>query len=184
MEILDIGCGDRPTGTINLDRYYYGKWKNFVIAEAHYLPFKNNVFDKIHASHCLEHFESPYKFFREAKRVLKEGGTLECVYPTDAMLTKKTIHNLLNLRLRSAFKWKSKIKGTDKITYGGHKWQLPDEPIKLSLKKIGYKKITFYNTTFFTFRVDGCDRYAFKWKMFFNKYLPDWQIETKLVAIA
>jgi ubiquinone/menaquinone biosynthesis C-methylase UbiE len=183
MQILDVGCGDRPIGDVNLDLFYYGKCKNFVIAEAHYLPFKNNTFDKIHAKHCLEHLENPLIFFKEAKRVLKKGGTLECIYPTDTMLTKKTIHNLLNLRWSSAFKWKSKVTGGEKISYGGHKWQLPDDTTRKLLRKAGFKKIIFHKIRFPTIRTD-IDRTEKKWKTVLNKYLPTWQIETKFVAKA
>ena len=181
MNVLDVGCGDRPTGDVNLDRFYYGKWNNFVIGEAHHLPFKNNVFDKVYSKHCLEHFENPLKFFKEAKRVLKNGGLLECIYPTDTMLTKKTIHNLLNLRWSSAFKWKSKVTGAGKINYGGHKWQLPDDALHKLLKKAGFAKVNFHKIRFPTIRMD-IDPEERKWKIALNKYLPTWQIETKFVA--
>jgi ubiquinone/menaquinone biosynthesis C-methylase UbiE len=181
MQTLDVGCGDRPAGNVNLDRFYYGKGENFVIAEAHYLPFKNGSFDKIYAKHCLEHFDNPFKFFKEAKRLLRRGGVLECVYPTDVMLTKKTIHNLLNLRWSSAFKWKSKITGDEKITYGGHKWQLHADTVYKLLRKAGFTEIVFHKIRFPTIRVDKDCRKR-KWKNKLNKYLPTWQIETKFVA--
>jgi len=181
MKVLDVGCGDRPAGDVNLDRFYYGKWKNFIIAEAHRLPFKNNAFEKVYSKHCLEHLEKPLMFFREAKRVLKNGGVLECIYPTDTMMTKKTIHNLLNLRWSSAFKWKTKLTGGDKINYGGHRWQLPDYTLNKLLKKAGFTKIIFHKIRFPSVRTD-IDRTEKKWKTALNKYLPTWQIETKFVV--
>lgn len=181
MNVLDVGCGNRPTGDVNLDLFFYGKCKNFVIGEAHHLPFKNNAFDKAYSKHCLEHFENPLKFFEETKRVLKNGGVLECIYPTDAMLTKKTIHNLLNLRWSSAFKWKSKITGTTKISYGGHKWQLSDGAIHKLLKRAGFTEVNFYKLRFPSIRMD-IDPKKRKWKIVLNRYLPKWQIETRFVA--
>ena len=181
MKVLDVGCGDRPTGDVNLDLFYYGKWKNFVVGEAHHLPFKNKVFDKVYSKHCLEHIENPLKFFEEAIRVLKNGGLLECIYPTDTMLTKKTIHNILNLRWSSAFKWKSKLTGASKINYGGHRWQLPDERAHKLLRKAGFTKVDFYKIRFPSIRMD-IDPKKRKWKIFLNKYLPKWQIETKFIA--
>jgi len=181
MTILNVGCGDRPAGDVNLDRFYYGKWKNFVIAEAHYLPFKKNTFDKIYSKHCLEHLENPLKFFKEAKRVLKKGGVLECIYPTDTMLTKKTIHNILNLRWASVFKWKSKVTGADRINYGGHKWQLPDGRVLKLLQKAGFEKVEFERISFPTIRMNS-DQKKKKWKILINTYLPRWQIETRFVA--
>jgi len=88
IEILDVGCGDRPKGDVNLDLFYYAKCRNLIIAEAHRLPFRDGVVTRVYSRHSLEHFENPLEFFSEAKRVLGEGGTLECTYPTDRMLTK------------------------------------------------------------------------------------------------
>jgi ubiquinone/menaquinone biosynthesis C-methylase UbiE len=143
METLDVGCGDVPKGDINLDLFYYGKGKNFIIGEAHHLPFKDETFTRVYSKHCLEHLENPLKFFTETRRILKKGGILECVYPTDTMLTKKTIHNLLNLHWSSAFKWKRKLTGADKINYGGHKWQLPDDKVDKLLQKAGFREVYF-----------------------------------------
>jgi len=181
MKVLDVGCGDRPTGDVNLDIFLYGKWKNFTIGEAHHLPFRNGVFDKVYSKHCLEHLENPLRFFKEVKRVLKKRGILECVYPTDTMLTKKTIHNILNLRWSSAFKWKTKLTGGHKINYGGHKWQLPDARVHKLLRKAGFTKVNFHKIRFPTIRMD-IDPKKRKWKITINKYLPKWQIETKFVA--
>jgi len=181
MKVLDVGCGDRPAGDVNLDLFYYGKWKNFIIGEAHHLPFKNSVFTKVYSKNCLEHFENPLEFFKEAKRILKKGGVLECIHPTDTMLTKKTLHNLLNLRWSSAFKWRSMLTGSSRISYGGHKWQLPEEKVLKLLKKARFKEVNFYKISFPTIRTDT-DRTEKKWKITLNKYLPKWQIETKFVA--
>ncbi len=156
------------------------KMVEFVFGEAHHLPFKNLVFTKVYSKNCLEHLENPLEFFKEAKRILKKGGVLECIYPTDTMLTKKTLHNLLNLRWSSAFNWKSMLTGSSRISHGGHKWQLPDEKV-LKLLKARFKEVNFYKIRFPTIRTD-IDRTEKKWKTAFNKYLPTWQLETKFVA--
>jgi len=182
MNVLDVGCGDRPTGDVNLDLFFYGKWNNFIIGEAHHLPFKNEAFNKVYAKNCLEHFEDPFKFFIEVKRILRKNGVLECVYHTDTRLTKKTIHNLLNLQWLSAFKWKRKLEGQDNISFGGHKWQISKKGIVELLKKTGFDKINFEAIEFSTIRMDK-DRKRRKWKIFFNKYLPKWQLETRFTAI-
>lgn len=181
MVILDVGCGDVPTGDVNLDLFYYGKGQNFVLGEAHHLPFKDHTFTKVYSKHNLEHLENPFLFFVEAKRVLREGGVIECVYPSDALLTKKTMHNILNLQLSSAFRWKSKVTGNEKINYGGHKWQLPNDRVFRLLLKAGFDEINFHKISFPTIRVDK-DKNRIKWKTFLNTYLPRWQIETKLTA--
>jgi ubiquinone/menaquinone biosynthesis C-methylase UbiE len=89
LKILDVGCGNSPKGDVNVDLFFHVRCENFVIGEVHHLPFKTSVFENVYSKHCLEHLESPLQFFKEAKRVLKEGGTLECIYPTDTKLTKK-----------------------------------------------------------------------------------------------
>ena len=94
---------------------------------------------------------------------------------------KKTIHNLLNLRWSSAFKWKTKLTGGHKINYGGHKWQLPDARVHKLLRKAGFTKVNFHKIRFPTIRMD-IDPKKRKWKIALNKYLPKWQIETKFVA--
>lgn len=181
VEFLDVGCGDVPKGNVNLDLFYYGRGRNFIIGEAHHLPFKSEAFAKVYSKHCLEHLESPLVFFTEAKRVLKKDGILECVYPTDSMLTKKTIHNLVNLNWSSAFKWKRKLKGADKINYGGHKWQLQDDGVAILLQKAGFRKIAFERISFPTIRMNH-DRKVKRWRVLVNTYLPRWQIETRFVA--
>jgi ubiquinone/menaquinone biosynthesis C-methylase UbiE len=75
LKILDLGCGDSPIGDVNLDLFFYVRCENFVIVEAHHLPFKTGVFEKVCSKHYLEHLKSPLQFFKEAKRVLKNGGT-------------------------------------------------------------------------------------------------------------
>jgi ubiquinone/menaquinone biosynthesis C-methylase UbiE len=181
LNVLDVGCGDRPKGDVNLDLFFFGKWKNFILAEAHHLPFKDGAFKKVYSKNCVEHLENPLKFFQEAKRVLKNSGTLECIYPTDSLLTKKTIHNLLNLHWRSAFKWKSKLTGSEKINYGGHKWQLPDQGTLHLLHQAGFTNVSFHEIRFPSIRVDK-DLRERRWKTFLNKYLPKWQIETQFTA--
>jgi ubiquinone/menaquinone biosynthesis C-methylase UbiE len=181
MELLDVGCGDVPKGGVNLDLFHYGRGKNFVRGEAHHLPFRDQAFFRVYSKHNLEHLENPLAFFREAKRVLKKGGKLECIYPTDTMLTKKTLHNLLNLHWSSAFKWKRKLTGADKINYGGHKWQLPDDRVLKLLQKAGFRKIEFEKISFPTIRMDS-DKKKKKWKILINKNLPRWQIETRFIA--
>lgn len=180
-EFLDVGCGDVPKGDVNLDLFYYGRGSNFVMGEAHHLPFKDETFAKVYCKHCLEHLEAPLVFFGEAKRILRKGGVLECVYPTDTLLTKKTIHNLLNLHWSSAFKWRRKVTGVDRINYGGHRWQLPDGRVLRLLQKAGFRKVEFERISFPTLRMDS-DQKKKKWKALVNAYLPRWQIETRFVA--
>jgi len=89
--ILDIGCGDRPRGTVNVDvsmrdsshlykRHSHLKLiQNFVCADAQHLPFKNNVFAKVLCWHTLEHLNNPSLAVKEMVRVA--NGTVQIVVP-------------------------------------------------------------------------------------------------------
>jgi ubiquinone/menaquinone biosynthesis C-methylase UbiE len=54
-------------------KYYNGK----------NLKFKNNTFDRIIISHCLEHILEPEKFINEMLRVLKKNGIISIALPCD-----------------------------------------------------------------------------------------------------
>ena len=77
-KVLDIGCGytaNKFATTIcdvqDLSHFY--KDKNFVKLEGKKLPFEDNHFDFVIASHVLEHVED-YKFFiNELERVSSKG---------------------------------------------------------------------------------------------------------------
>ena len=77
-KILDIGCGYSANEFANticdvqdLSKFYEGK--NFVKLNGNRLPFEDNQFDFVIASHVLEHVED-YKFFiNELERVSSKG---------------------------------------------------------------------------------------------------------------
>jgi len=47
-----------------------------VIADAHFLPFRSGVFDKVLSYTVLEHSPNPLNFLKEQHRVLKKNGKL------------------------------------------------------------------------------------------------------------
>jgi len=55
----------------------------FVHQEGDSLPFKNDYFDRIIISHCLEHIVNPEIILKDIKSKLKKGGTLTIGLPTD-----------------------------------------------------------------------------------------------------
>lgn len=55
--------------------------QNFLLADAHCLPFKSEIFTDMYASHVLEHLRSPHRAIREAIRVLAPEGRLHIWVP-------------------------------------------------------------------------------------------------------
>ena len=76
--ILDVGCGysaHSAAKTIcdvqDLSSYY--KDRNFIKLENNKLPFKDNQFDFVIASHVIEHVDNFELFIKELERVSKKG---------------------------------------------------------------------------------------------------------------
>lgn len=99
---LDIGCGGseeykRKTvrGNINCD-LLKPIWKipNFVICDAHFLPFKSEAFVKVFMFDILEHLENPFKTLLEIKRILGSKGVLELGTP-NALYLPKILKNMV-----------------------------------------------------------------------------------------
>tara|TARA_B100001057_G_scaffold474325_1_gene539746 strand:- start:124 stop:732 length:609 start_codon:yes stop_codon:yes gene_type:complete len=77
-KVLDLGCGysaneyaDTICDIQNLSDFYKGK--NFVKLTGQQLPFGEDEFDFIIASHVIEHVEDPKLFINELQRVSKKG---------------------------------------------------------------------------------------------------------------
>jgi len=91
MNVLDIGCGCRPRGDVNVD-LYVGKTihrtrlqeinpkqiRNFVKADSLHLPFKTNSFDNVVSYHVIEHVDNPTLFLKECVRVVKKQVVIVC----------------------------------------------------------------------------------------------------------
>ena len=76
--ILDIGCNldavvfaHTVADVQNFSNYY--KNKNFVLINSKELPFKNDEFDFVYASHVIEHVEDVAFFIEEIQRISKRG---------------------------------------------------------------------------------------------------------------
>jgi ubiquinone/menaquinone biosynthesis C-methylase UbiE len=100
MRILDVGCGfggtiahlnEQLSGCelvgLNIDERQLGRARQsvtarsgntvrFVQGDACALPFKDGSFDVVLAVECIFHFPSRRTFFSEARRVLRDKGTL------------------------------------------------------------------------------------------------------------
>ena len=74
---LDVGCGRRKRASIGID--FSRDSDADVIADAHHLPFKAGIFDKVISVTVLEHSPNPLLFLEEQYRILKPGGKIVLV---------------------------------------------------------------------------------------------------------
>lgn len=85
---LDVGCAEKrfaDNAGVGID---IRKNENVdVLADAHYLPFRDSVFDTVIAGELIEHLLNPALFLLEAKRVLKTGGRLIITTPNALNIT-------------------------------------------------------------------------------------------------
>ena len=79
-KILDIGCNRdavKYAQTVadiqNLSDFYKNTDKDFVLIESKNLPFDDNQFDFIYASHVIEHVDDVSYFIKELQRISKQG---------------------------------------------------------------------------------------------------------------
>ena len=86
---LDVGCGNKPTGDVNVDLYTKpsfhreppvpidtDKIKNFVLADALHLPFRSKSFSHVYSKGVIEHVPDPILFLKETIRVARERVTV------------------------------------------------------------------------------------------------------------
>ncbi|RRR68345.1 MAG: methyltransferase domain-containing protein [Candidatus Viridilinea halotolerans] len=83
--VLEIGSGDNPNPRSNVlvDRFLGSDNRErggdlvvdrpFVVADAHHLPFRDQVFAYAICSHILEHMDDPIQFARELERTCAAG---------------------------------------------------------------------------------------------------------------
>ena len=79
-KILDIGCNrdavkysQTAADIQNLSDFYKNKKKDFVLIKNKNLPFEDNQFDFVYASHVIEHIEDVSYFIKELQRISKQG---------------------------------------------------------------------------------------------------------------
>ena len=88
--VLDVGFSgyDNPErktgvpGAIGIDLNYPGY-------DGHHLPFGNETVDTVFSSHCLEHILYEHAAIRDWYRVLKVGGFIVCMVPSQALYEKR-----------------------------------------------------------------------------------------------
>lgn len=90
--VLDIGCADGHFTKLASDRAVFvvgmdmsatalkkaesSSKRDFIMADAQWLPYRDAVFDNAICFDVIEHLQDDKQFLQEVKRVLKQGGAL------------------------------------------------------------------------------------------------------------
>jgi len=172
---LNVGCGSGGTcyrePYINLDidkQKNLESWKKkgrhqpitFIISDAQCLPFSDNIFDEVYASHLLEHFNWNFvqPVLKEWYRVCKKGGRIKICVPdfewavncylgkvtwgewekSKGLFCKKDgfIHGMKGGLYRVIYGW----MGVD-VNDVGHKCVFDYEMLAWLLKQTGFKNV-------------------------------------------
>ncbi len=75
--ILHIGAGGSPTRSPNCVEFEHKIFRHTdVVGDAHQMPFRDAVFDRVFALNVFEHLRDPTRAAGEILRVLRPGGTV------------------------------------------------------------------------------------------------------------
>jgi len=72
---VDIGCGTLKRAEIGVDIKKYFKDNKYypdIIADAHYLPFKDNKFKEARGHNLIKHYLNPFQVLEEIKRIAND----------------------------------------------------------------------------------------------------------------
>jgi hypothetical protein len=113
---LDVGCGHRPEGDVNVDlfigatphrssnQYETDDYSlnadnipNLVCADACHLPFQNNIFNECYSSHTIEHVRNPLEMLKEMVRVSNNMVMIRCPHRFASHKKKKLHINSFNI---------------------------------------------------------------------------------------
>ena len=113
-KILDIGCNlaaveyaQTVADIEDFSKFYQEKNKEFILIKNKTLPFKDNEFDFVYASHVIEHIDDVSFFISELKRISKQGYIeLPSVLEDNLVLSKNSSED---------HKWMFKFDDVEKI---------------------------------------------------------------------
>lgn len=148
--VLDIGCADgyfsniireetRAKRLIGIDvlrasiayakkRYSYDKSMVFRVADAHNLPFPARTFSAVFSIESLEHVLQPERVLQEIRRVLKKGGYVIILIPSE-----NTLFKIL---------WYVWTRTRGKIWKDSHVHTFPPHDLPDLLQQAGFTRIT------------------------------------------
>lgn len=113
--VMDIGSGARPYGNIQLDllpeesdKHHIGSTVlPTVVGDAHHLPFREKIADRMLYLHIIEHLRRPLDALEDGHRVLKNFGSIRIEIPNPRLWEHErdehlyswhpdTFHNIVN----------------------------------------------------------------------------------------
>jgi len=119
---LDVGGGYRSKdGFLRLDIDV--KLSPDVVADAHYLPFRDNTINEIYCSHVLEHLQNPRLAVREIAKVLKSKGIATIIIP--------------NIRLPWTIYLSYKY-GDNRSPFEAHRWKITQIALERLISDNGF----------------------------------------------
>jgi len=108
---------------------------SWIVADAHHLPFRDAVAEKVYAVHVIEHLEDPMRFLRECHRILKRGGVVTVVTPNFA--SDNALKDPDHKHVFNFFKLRRMMRRAGFATrhgYGGNITPLVPKPLKQLIK--------------------------------------------------
>jgi len=145
--ILDVGCGDQPKGDINVDLFPHTSVHrasdlkgipNFVCANCHYLPFRDNSFNIVLCSHLLEH--RGVKLVEASKEMLRVAESKVVVRAPN--MFRKSKYSIAHDKIFSRSVFDRLFRNFEKeICYCGYDWSQLYFPIHYLGRLINAKRI-------------------------------------------
>ncbi|GAI17578.1 unnamed protein product [marine sediment metagenome] len=110
LYLVDIGCDNNLNQLMKARKIARGK--HLVLTDARRLPFRDECFSFVLASHVLEHIRRLVMALGEIKRILKHDGKVEFRFPLAELadIDKSHVHKL------SIEEWTKKIEKYFKIS--------------------------------------------------------------------